>query len=68
VFAFALGAVAMVLRTARSFGWKSNSWRTLLLFGIHSHFQHLPILEGQLLYFWGRWRGQRRGLIEYKSS
>jgi hypothetical protein len=62
------GAAAIALRTAISSRWKNVSWNTLLLFGIHSHAQQVPILQGQLLYFWGRWRGQRRALIEYKSS
>jgi glycosyltransferase involved in cell wall biosynthesis len=62
------GGAVLAFRTALSSRWKNVSWNTLLLFGIHSHVQHVPILQGQLLYFWGRWRGQRRPLIEYKSS
>jgi glycosyltransferase involved in cell wall biosynthesis len=63
-----LAAAALCLRTARLSKWKGAPWSTLLLFGIHSHIQHLPILQGQLLYMWRRWRGQSRVLIEYKSS
>jgi glycosyltransferase involved in cell wall biosynthesis len=61
-------ALAVVIRTAVLARWKSPSWTTLFLFAIHSHLQHVPILQGQILYRIGRWRGQRRELIEYKSS
>jgi glycosyltransferase involved in cell wall biosynthesis len=62
------GGALLVLRTAILSRWKSASWSTLLLFAIHSHLQHVPIMQGQLLYRWVRRRGQRRELIEYKSS
>ena len=68
LIALTLCGCGLAVRTALSSRWKGASWPTLLLFGIHSHAQHVPILQGQLLYSWGRWRGQRRGLIEYKSS
>ena len=57
---------ALVLRTAWKARWKSGEWVTLLLYGMHSHLQQLPILFGQLGYWRDRRRGQRRGLIEYK--
>ena len=63
-----LGGCALALRTAFLSRWKNVSWNTLVLFGFHSHLQHVPILQGQILYYWGRWRGRRRVLIEYKSS
>jgi glycosyltransferase involved in cell wall biosynthesis len=59
---------AMSARTARKFTWKSSDDRTLLLYGLHSHLQQLPILIGQLSYYWGLRRGRRRRLIEYKES
>jgi glycosyltransferase involved in cell wall biosynthesis len=62
------GGALLVARTAILSRWKSASWTTLLLFAIHSHLQHVPIAQGQLLYRWVRWRGRRRELIEYKSS
>jgi len=68
LLAGALGFAALTIRTARSFRWKGVSWTTLLMFGIHSHIQQLPILQGQILYLWGRWRSQRSELIEYKSG
>jgi len=54
------------LRTAWKARWKSNNRWTLLLYGLHSHFQQIPIAIGQLSYYYHRWRGQRRRLIEYK--
>ena len=53
-------------RTAWKVRWKSNDWFTLFLYGLHSQFQHIPIAFGQLGYFYHRWLGKRRGLIEYK--
>jgi glycosyltransferase involved in cell wall biosynthesis len=64
----ALGGAALAVRTALSSRWKDASWNTLLLYGIHSHFQHVPIMQGQILYLWARWRRQDRELIEYKSG
>lgn len=54
------------VRTAWKVRWKSKHWLTLILYGIHSQFQHIPIAFGQLGYYYLRWRGKRRGLIEYK--
>jgi len=54
------------LRSAWKARHKSNNWLTLLLYGFHSQFQHLPITVGQLAYYYHRWRGQRQRLIEYK--
>jgi glycosyltransferase involved in cell wall biosynthesis len=62
------GGVLVVLRTVLLSRWRRASWSTLLLFAVHSHVQHVPILQGQLFYRWARWRGRRRELIEYKSS
>lgn len=64
----ALSGISLAVRTAFRSRWKGGSWSTLFLFGIHSHAQHVPILQGQLLYFWARWRGQGRELIEYKTG
>lgn len=47
-----VAAVVLVLRTAWKVRDRSNSLKTLLLFGIHSHFQQIPILLGQ----WSYWR------------
>jgi GT2 family glycosyltransferase len=61
-----LGITFLAVRTALSSRWKSVSWNTLLLYGVHSHLQHVPILQGQLLYRLRRLRNQRSQLIEYK--
>jgi hypothetical protein len=57
---------ALALRSAWRFRWKSRDPVTLLLYGIHSHVQQVPILLGQLGYWWDQRRGRRRQLIEYK--
>jgi hypothetical protein len=38
-----------------------------VLYALHSHFQHVPILAGQVGYFFDARAGRRRQLIEYKS-
>jgi glycosyltransferase involved in cell wall biosynthesis len=58
--------VLLSLRTAWKARWKSDNWITLVLYGLHSQFQHLPIALGQLSYYYHLWRGKRRRLIEYK--
>ena len=40
----------------------------LLLYGLHSHLQQIPILIGQLKYFLGRHLGEQRKQIEYKRG
>lgn len=65
-----LGSILIYLllsiRSAIKARWKSDNWLTLLLYGLHSQFQHIPIALGQLSYHYHRWRGQQRRLIEYK--
>ncbi len=68
LIALVLGVAALSIRTAILARAKSASWITLLLFGFHSHIQHLPILQGQILQAWARRRGQGRVLIEYKTK
>ena len=48
--------------------WKSESLLTLLLYGIHSHVQQVPILIGQLTYAFEKSRSSRSRLIEYKTN
>ena len=59
----------LLLAAARS-AWKarsrSQSWWTLLLFGLHSHLQELPIFLGQMRYRLASARRQKVALIEYK--
>lgn len=54
------------VRSAVKARWKSTNPMTLFLYGLHSQFQHIPIAIGQLSYYYNRWRGQHRRLIEYK--
>lgn len=56
----------LATRTAWKARWKTANWTVLLLYGVHSLFQHLPICIGQLRYRLNRQRGQRSSLVEYK--
>ena len=58
----------LVVRSAWKARWKSSNVWTLLGYGIHSHFQQLPIYFGQLQYELDRRKGTSRGLIEYKGA
>ena len=60
------------LLSARS-AWKARykapgETMLLLLYGLHSHLQQIPILIGQLRYFLGRHAGEQRKQIEYKQG
>lgn len=58
---------ALVLRTALKVSWKARGQHlTLLLYGIHSHLQQIPIFFGQIAWMRDRRRNQKRQLIEYK--
>ena len=61
-----LGYAFLILRSAYKARWKSSQPLTLLLYGLHSHFQQIPIACGQLSYWYHRFRKQQQGLIEYK--
>jgi glycosyltransferase involved in cell wall biosynthesis len=54
-------------RSAWKAHWKATNPWVLLLFGIHSHLQQLPILVGQLHYELHKRRGSAPKLIEYKA-
>jgi hypothetical protein len=58
--------VFLVIRSAYKARWKSKEPMTLLLYGIHSHLQQIPIAWGQITYWWNRFRKTRQHLIEYK--
>lgn len=60
--------LAACLRSAWKARWKSNNAMTLLLYGVHSHLQHVPILIGQLQYILDKRVGKQRDLIEYKQK
>jgi cellulose synthase/poly-beta-1,6-N-acetylglucosamine synthase-like glycosyltransferase len=57
----------MSLRSAWKSRWKSRHVPTLLLYGVHSHLQQIPICVGQIRYTLDQRRGNRRALIEYKE-
>jgi len=60
-----LGGLA--IRTAIKVRWKArDNPLTLLLYGIHSHFQQIPICFGQIAWRRDRRNRQKRLLIEYK--
>lgn len=61
-------AALLLLRSVRRSHWKTTERGTRLLYALHSHFQQLPILCGQLAYHRDRLRGRRRGLIEYHGK
>ncbi|MCV6636244.1 glycosyltransferase [Candidatus Albibeggiatoa sp. nov. NOAA] len=64
---FSLGFFAAIsIRTAWKCRWKCIDPLSLFFYGVHSHFQQIPITVGQLSYYYLRWQGKRRGLIEYK--
>jgi glycosyltransferase involved in cell wall biosynthesis len=59
--------LVLSLRSAWKARWKSKNALTLLLYGVHSHLQQVPICIGQLRYTVDQMRGNRRALIEYKE-
>ncbi len=59
--------LVMSVRSAWKSRWKSQHLPALLLYGIHSHLQQIPICVGQITYSLDQRRGNRRTLIEYKE-
>jgi glycosyltransferase involved in cell wall biosynthesis len=57
----------LAIRTAVRYRWKTHDLVTLLLFSLHSHLVHIPLLFGQLKYQLDRLAGRTRELIEYKD-
>jgi cellulose synthase/poly-beta-1,6-N-acetylglucosamine synthase-like glycosyltransferase len=71
IWPFALAVLlfaALAFRTASRIRWKSPSFVTRILYGLHSHLQQIPIFLGQLQYARDRRAGRTRGLIEYKET
>ncbi len=64
--------VGLVLLAAARSAFKvrnrSTSWLTLLIFGLHSHLQVIPIYIGQLRYRFAKARKRKVTLIEYKRT
>jgi len=61
-----IGGLLLLGRSVSHCAWKTDSIPTRLLYALHSHFQQLPILIGQIRYHLDQARGRRRGVIEYK--
>jgi cellulose synthase/poly-beta-1,6-N-acetylglucosamine synthase-like glycosyltransferase len=59
--------LALAARSAWKVRWKTNDKVALLLYGLHSHLQQVPIYVGQLQYKWNRRKGKRSMLLEYKQ-
>jgi len=59
--------ILLSLRSAWKARWKGASPGTLLLYGIHSHLQQIPILVGQLQYVLSKRLKRTQKLIEYKE-
>ncbi len=57
---------AVCMRSAWRYRHRSASRLTLFFYGIHSQFQQIPLLLGQLTWFSDRLLARRRTLIEYK--
>ena len=55
--------LAFAARTAWHSRWKPAPWTTLLLYGLHSHLQQIPIFLGQLQFK----RNRNQALMEYKD-
>lgn len=58
----------MLARSMQRCHWKSSNRMTCLLYAIHSHLQHIPILFGQLAQRRDQRQGRCRQLIEYKRA
>jgi cellulose synthase/poly-beta-1,6-N-acetylglucosamine synthase-like glycosyltransferase len=56
-----------LMRSAWKARWKNASPSVLLLYGLHSHFQQVPIFLGQLKYELSKRRKEAQRLIEYKG-
>ncbi|WP_083234153.1 glycosyltransferase [Candidatus Marithrix sp. Canyon 246] len=54
--------LALSLRSGWKSRWKSTRLMTLFWYGLHSQFQQIPIMIGQLSYYYGK----KQQLIEYK--
>jgi GT2 family glycosyltransferase len=61
--------IALPARSAWRARWRApGQWSLLLLYGLHSQFQQIPILVGQLRYLRDRHSGRQRTQIQYKEE
>ena len=56
----------LVARTAWKARWKSQDRTHLLLYGVHSHLQQIPIFAGQMRFWLNQRAGRQERLVEYK--
>jgi glycosyltransferase involved in cell wall biosynthesis len=69
IFAWLGVLAALSIRSAWKVRYKaSGQTLLLLLYGIHSHLQQVPVLFGQLQYWRSRRSGKQVGIIEYKEE
>ena len=59
--------LAVAIRSAWKARWKSTNPMTLVLYGLHSQLQQIPIYVGQMQYRGNRRSGRRSVLLEYKK-
>jgi cellulose synthase/poly-beta-1,6-N-acetylglucosamine synthase-like glycosyltransferase len=64
---FCLFFLTLAVRSAWKARWKTNDKVALMLYGVHSHLQQIPIYIGQLQYKWNKRKGKRSMLLEYKQ-
>ena len=57
----------MSIRSSWKARWKSKRISTLILYGVHSQLQQIPVLVGQLQYELRKRSKHPRKLIEYKE-
>ena len=65
--AVVVGFTGLALRTAWKARWKSRDSVALVLYGVHSHLQQIPILVGQVRFWLSRRAGRQVALVEYKQ-
>lgn len=55
----------LVLRTTLQKG-KNHPWNSAFFYGLHAHFQHIPMFFGQLSFWFDTIKSRNREVIEYK--
>jgi glycosyltransferase involved in cell wall biosynthesis len=65
IFFYLVFFSGLVIRTALKTR-TSHSWKTAILYGIHAHFQHIPMFFGQLFFWYDTNSKKKRSIIEYK--
>ena len=59
---------AAAIRSAYKARWKSPNFLTLVLYGLHSQFQHIPIFLGRVFYQYNQLQKRSTKDIEYKGK